>query len=111
MFQVNVLVAGGCDGWCDKKPGLSDAEMYDPENDTWSPVASPPIEINSAKMELLGGRPTIIGGVSTRTKERNGKLYQYFVETNEWRIHPTEELRIPRSSAAAFQVPRSHFRC
>ena len=106
-----MLVAGGCDGWCVENEGLSDAEMYDPEKDIWFPVASLPFAINSAKMELLGGRPTIIGGYITTTKERNGKLYQYFVETNEWKVHPTAKLRVPRSSAAVVQAPRGVFRC
>ena len=85
--------------------------MFNPRENIWIPVADLPVPINSAKMELLAGRPTIIGGYDTDNKQRNGKLYQYFVETNEWKAHPTVQLRLPRSSAAAFQVPRNFFRC
>ena len=85
--------------------------MFDPRENIWIPVADLPVPINSAKMELLAGRPTIIGGYDTDNKQRNGKLYQYYVETNEWKAHPTVQLRLPRSSAAAFQVPRDFFRC
>ena len=104
-------MAGGCEGWCVETPGTNSSEMYNPRDNTWTPVKDLPIPINSAKMALLGGRPTIIGGWDNENKARNGKLYQYFVEDDEWRAHPTVEMRIPRSSHAAFQVPRNLFRC
>ena len=106
-----MLVAGGCEGWCVETPGTKSVEMYNPRTNEWTPVKDLPFPINSAKMELLGGRPTLIGGYNADTKDRNGKLYQYFVETDEWIAHPTVEMRIPRSSHAAFQVPRDLFRC
>ena len=104
-------MAGGCDGWCVENPSIKDAEMYNPRTDTWTPVADLPQSLNSARMELLGNRPTIIGGYDTIKNQRNGKLYQYFVETNEWKAHPYVEMRLPRSSHTSFQVPRDFFRC
>ena len=111
LLQINVLVAGGCDGWCVENPSIKKAEMYDPREDKWIPVADLPIGINSARMELLGNRPTIIGGYDTTNNVRNEKLFQYFVETDEWIAHPTVQMRLPRSSHTSFQVPRNFFRC
>ena len=85
--------------------------MYNPREDKWYPVADLPIGINSARLELLGNRPTIIGGYDTINKKRNEKLFQYFVETDEWIAHPTVQMRLPRSSHTSFQVPRNFFRC
>ena len=85
--------------------------MYNPRTDQWTPVADLPVPLSGAKMDLLGNRPTIIGGYTNATVNRNGKLYQFFVETDEWKAHPTVEMRVPRSSAAVFQVPRDLFRC
>ena len=87
--------------------------------DTWSKVADLPIPLHSAKMELLQGKPTIIGGqtndrwpvLDANTLTDHGVLYQYFIETDEWKPHPTVQLRIPRANAAVFQVPREHFQC
>ena len=83
--------------------------MYDPERNSWTNVSDLPEPLSSAKMELLDGKPTIIGGYNN--KDQNGILYQYEVETNQWNAHPNIQLRIPRSSAAVFQVPREPFRC
>ena len=84
--------------------------MYNPETDQWTRVPDLPIKLSSAKMELLDGRPTIIGGYDSETKDQNGKLYQYDVLNDEWEAHDIE-MRMPRSSAAVFQVPRELFRC
>ena len=101
------MVAGGCKGWCVKEPGIASAEMYDPVENTWTAVADLPIGLNSHKMELLNGLPTIVGGFNGETQ--NGILYQYHVNLNQWIPHPDAEMRIPRSSAAVFQVPRHLF--
>ena len=111
LSKVNVLVAGGCDGWCVEKPSIPNAEMYNPRTNVWTPVADLPLALNSARMELLGGRPTLMGGYNTEGNIRNDQLWQYFVEDDEWRPHPTIKMRVPRSSFAAFQVPRGFFRC
>lgn len=108
--KINVLVAGGCDGWCAEKPPIKDVQMYNVETNEWQKVADLPIALSSAKMELLGGRPTIIGGYNQEAGTQNGILYQYFVETDDWQAH-TIQMRMPRSSAAVFQVPRNFFRC
>lgn len=108
--KINILVAGGCDGWCAEKPPIKNVEMYNVETNAWQKLADLPIPLSSAKLELLGNRPTIIGGYDLDADTQNGKLYQYFVETDEWKAHDVE-MRLPRSSAAVFQVPRNFFRC
>ena len=85
--------------------------MYNPRTNTWTPVAPLPVALNSARMELLGGKPTMIGGYNTETDTRNSKLWQYDVVNDKWTAHPNVEMRVPRSSFAAFQVPRGFFRC
>ena len=45
--------------------------MYNPETDDWTRVADMPVPLQSARMELLNGIPTIIGGYNTETKEAN----------------------------------------
>ena len=86
--------------------------MYNVETNEWNndQIADLPIALSSASMELLGGRPTIIGGYNKELDEQNDILYQYFVESNEWKAHDIK-MRMPRSSAAVFQVPRNFFRC
>jgi hypothetical protein len=66
--------------------------------------------LNSAKIELLGGIPTLVGGYDAEANTQNGILYQYFVDEDQWRPHPTVQMRIPRSSAAVFQVPKTLFK-
>ena len=61
----------------------------------------------SRDMPLLDGIPTIIGGFDS--KAQNGLLIQYHDRLKEWIIHPKIRMRIPRSSAAVFQVPRHLF--
>ena len=104
-----MIVAGGCNGWCADNQALADAEMYDLEANEWRPVKSLPEPLSSAKLELLNGKPTTIGGWNNNVQ--NGYLYQYDVDDNEWKAHPEVKLRIPRSSAAVFQVPREPFKC
>ena len=74
---------------------------------TWTKVADLPIGINSAKMELLDGLPTIVGGYNGETQ--NGILYQYHPDLDQWKEHPEAKMRIARSSPAVFQVPRQLF--
>lgn len=61
-------------------------------------------------MEPLEGIPTIIGGYDTDAKTQNGVLWQYFAADDEWRPHPSVNMRIPRTSAAVFQVPKTLFK-
>ena len=63
--------------------------------------------IFSAKLELLGGLPTIIGGWNAQDQKDNEMLYQYHSETGEWIAHQSAKMRIARRGAAVFQVPRS----
>jgi hypothetical protein len=39
------LVAGGCRKLCQESSGIVDAEMYDPETNTWKKVADLPFGI------------------------------------------------------------------
>ena len=47
------------------------AEMYNPETDQWTQVRDMPVALHSAKMELLNGIPTLIGGYNTETRKAN----------------------------------------
>ena len=107
--SIRVLVAGGCQGWCAKSRPEASAEMYNPETDSWTRVADLPKPLSSAKMEQLDGLPTIIGGIDGSTT--NDILYQYYSDDDKWVAHPDMKLRIARSSAAVFQVPRELFKC
>ena len=110
--KINILVAGGCKEYCTGyAPSIRHAEIYDPQNDEWFDVAPLPVPLQSAKMEILEGRPTIIGGWDSRAKQFNEKLYQYFYEENEWKAHPDVEMRMPRTSAAVFQIPSDLVSC
>ena len=103
------MVAGGCDGWCADNPAISSAEMYDPETNIWKAVADLPEPLSSTKLELLDNLPTTFGGYNDY--HQVATLYQYFVKENKWKPHPHTKLRMARSSAAVFQVPREIFRC
>ena len=109
IFQIKVLVAGGCDGWCADNPAISKVELYDPETNNWKMVSDLPEPLSSSKLELLDNKPTTFGGWNNRVQI--GTLYQYSVGLNKWTPHPEIQLRIPRSSAAVFQVPREFFKC
>ena len=109
ILQVKVLVVGGCDGWCADKKAISSAELYDPETDTWKRVADLPEPLSSTQLELLDNKPTTFGGWNNHVQV--GTLYQYHVKDDKWKPHPSTKLRLPRSSAAVFQVPRDFFRC
>ena len=69
------------------------------------------LSLNSAKMELLDGIPTVIGGYDTDIGKQNKYLYQYFEKYDAWQRHPTITLRIARSSPAVFPVPSNLFNC
>lgn len=108
--QIRILVAGGCGQWCIKRgtPALRSAELYNPETDQWTPVRDMPVPLQSARMELLNGIPTIIGGYNTETRKANKKLYQYFEKEDEWKTLDVE-LRNARYSPAVFPVPHHLF--
>ena len=88
---------------------ISSSEMYDPERNSWKRVADLPEPLSSTSLELLDNRPTTFGGYNQR--DQVSTLYQYFIEEDKWRPHPHTKLRMARSSAAVFQVPREMFRC
>ena len=108
-FQIKILVAGGCKGWCEEtKIPLKSAEIYDPQSNRWTQVADMPEPIGSAKMEIFDGLPTTVGGTNGITQIST--LYQYDITLDQWFPHPKAKLKTSRSSAAVFQVPRLHFR-
>jgi len=45
LFQIRILVAGGCSGGCQDSEALSSAEMYDPETDEWELVSYLPVPL------------------------------------------------------------------
>ena len=106
--HIRILVAGGCNGWCVENPAEATAEMYNPETDLWTRVADLPKPLHSAKMELLEGLPTIVGGYDNTNQ--NDVLYQYHPDIDQWKPHPIAKMRIARSSATVFQVPRGIFK-
>lgn len=81
--------------------------MFDPVRKTWERKARLPRPLSGAKMELLAGKPTIVGGFDN--ENQNDVLYQYDYYTNSWNILPGIKLRVARSSAAVFQVPWNLF--
>ena len=106
-LQIRILVAGGCKGWCVENPPIRHAEMYNPETGGWTQVADLPEPLSSAKMEQFDGLPTIVGGFNGT--HQIGILYQYHPDLNQWIPHRAK-MRLPRSSAAVFQVPKHLFR-
>jgi len=62
-------------------------------------------------MELFDGYPSIIGGYITAEDRQNGILYSYDPDEDEWFENEFVSLRIPRSSPAVFQVPKTLFKC
>ena len=58
-------------------------------------------------MDLLDGVPTIVGGFNADSGTFNEALYQYDLELRDWVRVPSVSMRVPRSDAAVFQVPRS----
>ena len=108
LFQIKILVAGGCKGWCDETiTPLKSAEIYDPLTNTWKQAEDMPEPISSAQMELFDGLPTTVGGTNGVTQI--SKMYQYYINENKWFVHKKAKLRYARTSAAVFQVPRLHF--
>ena len=106
--QIRILVAGGCNGLCAENPSVATAEIYNPDTDFWSKVAPLPKPLSSARMELLEGLPTIVGGFDNF--RQNDVLYQYHPDLDEWIPHPKAKMRIARSSPTVFQVPRTIFK-
>ena len=88
---------------------MKSAELYDPSTNTWEQLPDLPFRLHSAKMEMLGGLPTIFGGYNFDEKTQNDILLQYHYKTKQWKPHPINKLKLARSSAAVFQVPRNLF--
>ena len=112
-LQVQILVAGGCDKWCenlivpDEKP-LQTSEIFDLQTRQWKKASDLPTPLSSAKMEFLGGVPTTIGGWNGTG--RTSQMYQYDVIADKWSINEKLRLKTPRNKPAVFQVPRTYFR-
>ena len=113
ILQLQILVAGGCDKWCeqlniDTEKPLATAEIFDLQTLEWKKAADMPTPLSSAKMEYFDGVPTTVGGFDGTRK--TNKLYQYDVMTDKWTINEKLRLSIPRNRPAVFQVPRTYFR-
>ena len=109
-------MAGGCVGWCEKKPPIALAEMYDPATNTWTRLPDLPFPVSSAKMELVNGKPTIIGGYTIKGDEgvdidgakrttKLATLISYDLENKQWNVDEGT-VKIPRSGFAAIQIPK-----
>ena len=108
LFQTLILVTGGCSGPCNETNALTSTEIYDPETNEWTEVASLPVPLYSAKMDLLDEIPTLIGGYDGANLKDNDIIYQYHVMNNTWTEFP-RKLKVARSNPAVFQVPQSLF--
>ena len=58
-------------------------------------------------MDLLDGVPTLVGGFNADAGNFNEALYQYNLEERDWVRVPSVSMRVPRSDAADFPVPKS----
>jgi hypothetical protein len=59
MEDGRILVIGGQD---ETNAYLSDAEIYDPDTNTWTATDPRPVAASNAAIESLGGYPCVIGG-------------------------------------------------
>ena len=114
ILQLQILVAGGCDKWCEilnittEKP-LATSEIFDLQTIQWKKAADLPTPLSSAKLEYLGGVPTTIGGYEGNLRGKTDRMYQYDVMADKWTINEKLRLNIPRNKPAVFQVPRTYF--
>ena len=114
ILQLQILVAGGCDKWCEilnittEKP-LATSEIFDLQTLQWKKAADLPTPLSSAKLEYLGGVPTTIGGYDGNLRGKTDRMYQYDVMADKWTINEKLRLNIPRNKPAVFQVPRTYF--
>ena len=74
MIIFQILVAGGCNGWCIHNEAMSSAAIFDPDSNSWAPAAALPKPLSGARLELLDGLPTIVGGYDN--DRQNDILYQ-----------------------------------
>ena len=81
--------------------------FYDPDLDTWERVADLDFPVTSAKMDILDGLPTLVGGFTG--SYGNTDLIQYFEEEDRWIPLNGVKLEITRSSPVVFQVPKDYF--
>ena len=114
--RKQILVAGGCKGPCKDEPATKESFIFDLDafergdtKNVWNRVADLPIAISNAKMEVLEGLPTIIGGGDGRKKRPNKRLYQYHSESNKWDEHGRIKMKVARASPAVVAVPKAMF--
>ena len=115
-LKRQIIVAGGCIGACKETEATKTTLIFDIEDwekqgtkYKWQKVADLPKPLSNAKMEVLEGLPTLIGGIDTNTKEPNGELYQYYFVENEWRNHSRLRMEVPRISPTVIDVPKDLF--
>ena len=113
--ELGLLVAGGCSkSFCLDDSALASAQVLTINDATssdsaWRYVADLPKVLVNGKMETFDGLPTIFGGIMPEENaegggEVNGDLIQYDGIEDRWKVHE-RRLRVPRSSAAVFEVP------
>ena len=115
-LKRQILITGGCDGSCKDNPATKETIVFDidewekkRDRYEWGVAASFPIPLSNAKMEVLEGLPSIIGGVNTETKEPNGDIYQYYFLSDEWKPLTKVSLEVPRISPTVVEVPKDLF--
>ena len=111
-----ILVTGGCEGSCQSTRATKKSIVFNIEEwertgrqYKWKKVSDLPVPISNAKMEILEGLPTIIGGLNFETKKPNEDLYQYYFATDEWKKHNRVKMEIPRISPTVIEVPKDLF--
>ena len=107
FLQIKIIVAGGCKNWCLTNPPISSAEMYHPQNDSWTQLPDLPMPISGGKMIELKGKPTIVAGRAQfdDTTTESNLLISYDYETNSW--IEDGKINIPRSNHAVMQIPKT----
>ena len=82
--------------------------MYDPVTDTWTQLPDLPIPMSGAKMELLNGKTTIIGGNTQDTPggpvNPTNILLSYDPKNNQWNVDGN--IKLPRSNHLVMQIPK-----
>ena len=75
--------------------------------DPRTPAADLPVPLHSARMDLLAGVPTLIGGYDGENERENDVIYQYNFKNDSWEHFG--KLNEGRSSPTVVQVPHFYF--
>ena len=80
--------------------------MYNLKTGQWIKRAPLPARLGGGHLVTFEGLPTFVGGYDDDKHKSSDTLYQYNWEQDEWIMHPTLKLKIPRYEAAVFTVPK-----